>query len=270
LTQGQRTTVWNRSAGKADDLVARGAVRAATAAGAVAASPLIVVCLLDYPTVRTVLGRDGDELAGRVVVNLTNGTPRQAREMAQWVTGRGGEYLDGGIMAIPPMIGQAEAVVLYSGSPAAFETHERQLAVLGTSRYLGADPGLAPLHDLALLCGMYGMLAGALQAMALVGTENVKASEFTTMLVPWVNAMTGSLPAMAEQIDSGDYSSDVTANLAMQAVGFDNLMAAGRDQGVAVDLLVPLRTLIQRRVADGHGAEDLAGVIELLRKVDAA
>ena len=45
------TTVWNRSAGKADALVARGAVRASTVADAVAASKLVVVCLLNYDTV---------------------------------------------------------------------------------------------------------------------------------------------------------------------------------------------------------------------------
>jgi 3-hydroxyisobutyrate dehydrogenase-like beta-hydroxyacid dehydrogenase len=267
---GQRTTVWNRSAAKADDLVAKGARRATTVADAVTASSAVVVCVLDYQVVQEILDPVGESLAGRVIVNLTNGTPRQARAMAEWVAERGAEYLDGGIMAIPPMIGQPEAVMLYSGSEAAFRAHRHQLALLGTGTYLGADPGLAPLHDLALLCAMYGMLAGSLHAMALVGTEQVKATEFTAMLVPWINAMTGYLPAMAQQVDSGDYASDVSANLAMQAVGFDNLMEASRSQGIGADLLVPLQTLVQRRVADGHGAEDLAGVIELIRKADAA
>lgn len=40
LATGHRTTVWNRSADKADDLVAKGAVRAATVTDAAAASPL--------------------------------------------------------------------------------------------------------------------------------------------------------------------------------------------------------------------------------------
>lgn len=270
MDHGQQTTVWNRSAARADDLVATGAIRAATAADAVAASPLVVVCVLDYGIVRQILDPLGDSLAGRVIVNLTNGTPQQARQMARWAAGRGAEYLDGGIMAIPPMIGQDDALLLYSGSQAAFQAHEQQLNLLGRSRYLGTDPGLAPLHDLALLCAMYGMLAGGLHAMALVGTEQVKASEFTAMLVPWVNAMTGYLPTMAQQIDSGDYASNVSANLAMQVVAFDNLIEASRTQGIASDLLVPLQALIQRRVTDGHSAEDLAGVIELIRKADAA
>ncbi len=270
VERGQRTTVWNRSASKVDASVRGGAIPAGSSAEAIAASPLIVVCVLDYRVAQGILASAGHSLAGRVIVNLTNGTPEQARQMAHLVGERGGRYLDGGIMAIPPMIGQPEAVILYSGAEPAFLAHEPQLGLLGTSRYLGADPGLAPLHDLALLCGMYGMLFGALHAMALVGTEQVKATEFTAMLVPWLNAMTAYVPAMAQQIDSGDYASDVSANLAMQAVGFDNLMEANDAQGVLPDLLVPLQRLIRRRVADGHGAEDLAGVIELIRKADAA
>ncbi|WSY17535.1 NAD(P)-binding domain-containing protein (plasmid) [Embleya sp. NBC_00896] len=40
LAAGYRTTVWNRPAAKAEPLVAQGALRAETAAGAIAASPL--------------------------------------------------------------------------------------------------------------------------------------------------------------------------------------------------------------------------------------
>ncbi|GAA1931975.1 hypothetical protein GCM10009837_67100 [Streptomyces durmitorensis] len=57
LTTGHATTVWNRSAAKADALVTQGAVRAATVEEAVAASPLVVVCLPDYATVSDLLGR---------------------------------------------------------------------------------------------------------------------------------------------------------------------------------------------------------------------
>jgi 3-hydroxyisobutyrate dehydrogenase-like beta-hydroxyacid dehydrogenase len=84
LEQGYRTTVWNRSPGKADGLVARGAVRAATAAEAIAASDLVIVCVLEYETVRDLLTPTADVLAGRVLVNLTSGTPQPARELAAW------------------------------------------------------------------------------------------------------------------------------------------------------------------------------------------
>ncbi len=73
---------------------------------------------------------------------------------------RGADYLDGGIMAIPPMIDRPEALVLYSGSEKSFNAYQKELDSLGTSKYLGSEAGLAPLYDLALLAGMWGMFAG--------------------------------------------------------------------------------------------------------------
>src|SRR5207248_5420944 len=48
LAAGHRTTVWNRTPSRADPLVAQGAIRADDVAEAVAASPLVLVCVLDY------------------------------------------------------------------------------------------------------------------------------------------------------------------------------------------------------------------------------
>jgi 3-hydroxyisobutyrate dehydrogenase-like beta-hydroxyacid dehydrogenase len=47
LRDGYPTTVWNRTAAKAGQLVAHGARLAGSAGGAVAASPLVVVCVSD-------------------------------------------------------------------------------------------------------------------------------------------------------------------------------------------------------------------------------
>src|SRR5688572_15625198 len=110
LKNGHPTTVWNRTAEKADDLVAKGARRAATVAEAVLASPVVVVCVLDYDVVREILAPAGGALSGRAIVNLTNGTPQQARETAKWIAAQGADYLDGGIMATPPMIGEPHAL----------------------------------------------------------------------------------------------------------------------------------------------------------------
>lgn len=209
LNAGHPTTVWNRSAAKADALVASGATRADSPADAFAASPLVVICLSVNQNVHEVLDGAGDVVAGRTVVNLTNGTPAQARELASAVTALGGEYVDGGIMAVPPMIAQPGALILYSGRQAAFEIHRATLEALGDARYLGTDPGLAPLYDLALLTAMYGMLTGYYQATALIRTEGVKAAEFTPMVHAWVTAMMAGLPRAAEAIDSGDRKSVV-------------------------------------------------------------
>ncbi|MER9400265.1 NAD(P)-binding domain-containing protein [Mesorhizobium sp. M0615] len=153
LNQGHAVTVWNRSPAKAEALAAKGAIVAKSVEEAVRSSPLIVACLLVYDTAREVLGPSRDALSGRTLVNLTNGTPEQARAMSGWAVSQGASYIDGGIMAVPPMIGGPHALILYSGSRQAFDACSGQLGALGTSKFLGEDAGLAPLYDISLLTG---------------------------------------------------------------------------------------------------------------------
>lgn len=266
LDAGHRTTVWNRTPERADRLVAAGAHGADTAADALQASPVAVVCLLDDAAVHAVLDPHAATLSGRLLINLTNGTPAQARAAAKWAGEHGADYLDGGIMAIPPMIATPEAFVLYSGSSGAFDAYRPLLDCLGESRYLGADPGMASLQDLALLSGMYGMLMGVMQAFALVGTEGVEATGFAPLLSRWLDAMSGGLiPIVAEQLDKADYTIGVTSNVAMQAAAYVNILQGAKEQGLSPELLVPLRALMDQRVASGHGREDITGVVELLK-----
>ena len=63
-------------------------------------------------------------------------------------------------MAVPPMIGTPGGVRALQRIARTFDAHRAALDVLGGSRFVGDDPGLAALHDLALLSGMYGMFAG--------------------------------------------------------------------------------------------------------------
>ncbi|SEG94316.1 3-hydroxyisobutyrate dehydrogenase [Nonomuraea solani] len=262
LAAGHRVTVWNRSPAKAGPLVAKGATRADTPAQAVAANPLVIVCLLDYPSSRAVL--EDVELAGKVVANLTTGRPAEARELATWVAERGGEYLDGGIMAVPQMIGRPGALILYSGSERSFDRYEQAFAAMAEPRFTGADPGMAPLLDLAMLTGMYGQIAGFLEAAALVTSAKYPLGEFTSsLLVPWLNAMAALQPAWAEKIESGDHATEVS-NLEVNRAGMENLVRAFREQGVKPDLLLPMKTVIDQRAARGLGHEGLSGLVEEL------
>lgn len=264
LGAGRKVTVWNRSAEKAAPFADHGAEIAGSAAEAMGASPLVVICLLDYAAVRDVLSGAVDQLAGRTIVNLTNGTPQDAREVAAWIEDQGSSYIDGGIMAVPPMIGSRDAFILYSGTAEAFHDYRQTLEILGAAQFLGPDAGLAPLYDLALLSAMYGLFGGFLHATALAGSEKVEAGRFTEMLVPWLDAMTGVLPEIARQIDTHNYAAADGSNLAMQAVAIENIIATSHAQGVDSGLIVPMPALMVHRIACGFGGDDIAGLYRVV------
>ncbi|MET9342473.1 NAD(P)-binding domain-containing protein [Nonomuraea sp. NPDC003804] len=257
---GHRTTVWNRTAGRNVD----GAEHATDVAAAVAAAPLVVVCVVNNDAVLQVLEEAGS-LAGRVLVNLTNGTPAQAREVAARVAELGGRYVDGGIMAVPQMIAGPGALVLYSGSAEAFHEHAATLEALAQARFMGTDPGLAALYDLALLSGMYGMFGGVFHAFAMVRAAGEDVRGFAPMLGAWLSAMMEGMPEQAEQIVSGDYATDVSA-LAMNQLAMPNFVEAAKELGLRPDVLLPIQRLIDRAVEAGHGADSLTRLVEMIKE----
>ncbi|MEO3816624.1 NAD(P)-binding domain-containing protein [Plantactinospora sp. B24E8] len=264
LAAGHPLTVWNRTPARAEALAAEGATVAGTAAEAVAANRLVVVCLLDDNSVRQALS-DVD-LTGRDVVNLTTSTPGQARALADWIGDRGGRFLDGGIMAVPPMISVPESggYVLYSGSTDVFEAYRHTLAVPTGTRYVGTDPGFAALYDVALLSAMTGMFSGAAHAFALIRREEIPPKDLAPLLADWLAAMAGAVHLTAAQLASGDYTMGVTSNLAMMVTANATLLRTAQEQGVSTELLTPYAGLMARRLADGHGDESDAGVVDLL------
>ncbi|NGN63381.1 NAD(P)-dependent oxidoreductase [Streptomyces sp. A7024] len=265
---GHPTTVWNRSASKAQSLVAEGASAASTPYGAVRASDVIVVCLLDHDSVHDVLDPVAGELAGRTLINVTTTQPEHSRELAEWAAREGVAYLDGGIMAVPEMIGQPGSSILYSGSADVFERSRPLLDLWGESTYFGEDAGLASLYDLALLAGMYVMFAGFLHGAAMVAPAGVTAGEFARRAAPWLTAMTGAFAGFAEVVDGGDYT--VPGQQSLEFSSLDDMLAASAGQGIGTEAVAMVQRLIQRQIDAGHGAEGFARIYESIKQPAAA
>ncbi|ADB51393.1 NAD(P)-binding domain-containing protein [Conexibacter woesei] len=233
LAAGRPVTVWNRTAGKADELVARGAREAASASEAIVGTDLAVVCLLDDSTVRDTLGPIAGELSGRTIVNLTSGSPQQARDQAAWVAAHGAAYLDGGILAVPPTVGTPGAFLLYSGARDLFARVEQAVAPLGRPLWVGEDHGHAALYDIAALSGMYGLSAGAHHAVALVAAVGGDVEAFKRdVLLPWLEQM---MPFSAGGAEASETIPE-EYNAAMQATGLQTMIDASSEVGVADEL----------------------------------
>ncbi|MFI7002355.1 NAD(P)-dependent oxidoreductase [Nocardia sp. NPDC050175] len=263
LKGGHPTTVWNRTPGKDTDLVAAGAVGALSVVDAVQAGGPIIVVLFDHTSVHTVLDPVVGELSGRQVVNLTSTAPDEARELATWAARHGIDYLDGGIMAVPPMIGRPGASILYSGARQVYDEHREALELLAAAEYFGDNAGLASAYDFALLANMYTMFTGFMHGAAMMRSVGVSASAFAERAVPWVTAMAQMLPAYGRIIDGGDYTKPIQS-LAFHKAALDAINRATRDAGVTVDFVAPIKNLIDRQVADGHGSQEFARTIEEL------
>jgi 3-hydroxyisobutyrate dehydrogenase-like beta-hydroxyacid dehydrogenase len=264
LAAGRPATVWNRTPQRADELVAAGAVRAATAAEAVAASGLVVLSLTDYQAMYDILDGVGSGLAGRVVVNLSSDTPDATRAAAHWLAGRGAELVAGGVLASAEVVGTDGSSVLYSGPREAFDAHESTLAVIGRPEYLGPDHGLAQLYYQAELQVFLTTLAAYLQSFAMFTAAGIPAQEFLERAAPGEDVAV-FLPAAARAVDEGTYPGEL-ANVLMMGATADHVVGANRSAGLDTALPEAIKSLYDRAIARGHGHDGWASLVEVIRK----
>ncbi|GIM65928.1 dehydrogenase [Amorphoplanes auranticolor] len=267
LRGGHPVTVWNRTPGRADALVEAGAIRAATPAEAVTASPLTVLSLTDYAAMYQILGEDPDFLTGRDLVNLSSDTPDASREAATWAADHRARFVTGGVMVPPPAVGGPGAYVYYSGPGEVFAAHEPALRLIGDPRYLGADPGLAQLFYQAHLNVFLTALSALLQSAAMVTAAGIPAADFlpdamgTLTDIP---AMIGSGTELAAELSAGKHPGDLSTVLMMGATA-EHILRTSEKAGVDRALPAAVKSQYDRAIAAGHGADGWTALYEVLK-----
>jgi 3-hydroxyisobutyrate dehydrogenase-like beta-hydroxyacid dehydrogenase len=266
LGGGHSIMVWNRTPEKAEALVAKGARLAATVRDAVAASPLVVVNVKGKTIAREILESADDTLAGRAVVNLTDGTSAEVRAVAEWVTGQGADYIHGQIMTIAPGIGHPDAVVFFGGTEAVYDLYFSMLRLLGGRvQLVAADPGVPVLYGMAVHDTMWGTLNGFLHAAALLSSEGIEVKRFLDDANTSVSALVSFLPSIADEVDRGRYAVEYGA-LKHHLPSIDDLLGETRARGVDDALPGYTRALVAKAVDDGHADDSYSRLIEHFRK----
>ncbi|MGV9288390.1 NAD(P)-dependent oxidoreductase [Streptomyces sp. NPDC003719] len=268
LSAGHRVTVWNRTAGRADGVVAEGATLAATPGAAAEASDLVVLSLTDYRAMYDVLGTATASLAGRTLVNLSSDTPDRTREAATWAAGHGAAFLTGGVMVPAPMVGTEASYVFYSGREEVMERHRETLALVGTPKYLGEDPGLAQMMYQAQLAVFLTTLSGLMHATAMLGTAGTKAEESLPELLFFTDSIGAILRAGEERpgaaLDAGEHPGDLSTVTMMGATS-DHIVETSTALGLDLALPLAVQAHYRRAIEDGHGSDNWTRIIDGIR-----
>ncbi|MFB6936535.1 NAD(P)-binding domain-containing protein [Streptomyces sp. HUAS 31] len=266
LDAGLRVTVWNRTPGRDRELVGRGAAATASAAEAVAASALTVVCVVNYDASDAVLRQDTVAVAlkGRTLVNLTADTPARARDTAEWAAGHGIRYLDGAIMTPATTIGTPEAVFLLSGPEELYGEHRPVLDALGgTHTHLGTDVGRAAAYDIALLDIFWTAMAGYAHALAVARAEGITARE----LAPFAQGIGAILPPLFEEfaadVDDDRYSGELNP-ITSAVSSMAHIAQASESHGIEAAVIRAAEGQARRVIGLGHGTDGFMRVTELL------
>lgn len=264
LEAGHPTAVFNRTPGKADDLVRGGATLARSAGEALAASELVVVSLTHYQAMYELLDSATDGLPGKTLVNLSSDTPREAERASEWAAEHGADFITGGIMVPAELVGKHGSYTFYSGPTAVVDRHRSTLEVLSKVDYRGEGAGLAQLWYQAQLDLYMTTLASITHATALLGSAGVPAEEFLPYASNLMIQMPYFMEGMAVEIDRREYV-DRGASLAMMAAGIDHIVKASDEAGIDSGLPSAVRDLYQRALADGRGTQSSTSLIEMIK-----
>ncbi len=260
---GHGLVVWNRSPGKMQSFRAQGVTCASDLLSAVQASPVVLICVDNYATTRSMLDTPdiSPSLRGKVVVQLSSGTPKEAADAAEWAQGQRALYLDGAILAAPSNIGTSDATILLSGDEAA---HAKSFGVLeclgqGTVRYLGSNVRAASTLDLAWLTARYGNFISAVHAANLCQSEGVGVEEFIA-LVP----DNPSLQRYAQVIQKGQFD-EFTASLQVWGQALRHIQQQGRDAAINTEIPDFIAGLFDRAIAAGYAQKNVMSLIKVLQ-----
>lgn len=272
LAQGYGVDIWNRTRSRCEPLAAKGARIAETVRDAVTSADIVVVNVTDYGTSDGLL-RPADvtrALGGKLLVQLTSGSPGQAREQAAWARRHDIRYLDGAIMATPDFIGQPGCTLLYSGPRELFEQARPVLLALGgNSQYAGADVGHASALDSALLVYMWGTLFGALQGVAVCEAEGISLEAFLGYVKATAPVVDNGVSDLVARVQQRRFGADAQtlATLEIHAGALRHLLDLCRERGIQRAVPEAFDQLFQKALQAGAGQADFAALHQFMLPV---
>lgn len=266
VTAGHAVTVWNRSPEKADPLVAKGAIRAATPAEA-SRGEAVFTMLSDDAAVE---GVSEDILAslppGGVHISLSTISVALADKLTEAHAARGQHFVAAPVFGRPPVAAEGKLFIAAAGAPAAIEKAMPLLEVIGQKiEVFGEKASTANLVKLSGNFLIVSLTETLGEAMALVDTGGASKAQFLDFL-------TSTLFNAPIYKNYGA----MIVNETFDPAGFGAVLAAKdmRLAGEAADALhvsLPLNDLLrarlQRLIDGGEGHLDLTA-LSLLAKRD--
>jgi 3-hydroxyisobutyrate dehydrogenase-like beta-hydroxyacid dehydrogenase len=262
LSAGHEVTVWNRSQEKSDLLVAEGAEIEATIADAVKKSPVILVCIANYTTTRIIF--DADEvlplLPGRIVVQMSSGTPLEAIADERWFVENGAGYLDAAILGSPKIIGTKEGQILIAGNENLWKECKSVLGCLAANfQYTGIKIDSAKILDLAWLSQRLGYFMGVIQGLLLCEAGGVGLDVFSATV-----AVDARASMIANTIHTNTFTDPInTVKVWKEAL--HHIQIHAKELGTNSEVLEFIADKFERAQSAGYEEEDLAALIKIFR-----
>jgi 3-hydroxyisobutyrate dehydrogenase-like beta-hydroxyacid dehydrogenase len=256
--------IWNRTHEKAQALARSGVNVAESFGAALTASPMTIFCLSDpdYAVTTTLLQNEKEKISGKIIVQLSTGEAKSAKQLQEFIETSGGTYLDGAILVDPGVIGTPKGMIIYSGKTSTFETAQSTLAVFGKTVFIGEEPEMIGMLEFGLNLAAIPMEVGLLQGRKFCQRTNVPVKLFDSLVHTFITNHSGRvLEWMQQTTDASSLKSGATVSLL--AEGTQEISKSIRDYEIDPGMFDAISKLYAGGVANGRGDHDSLCVADL-------
>jgi len=267
---GFEVTVWNRTPGRAADVVALGAVEAATAADAARDATVVLTCVSDTPDVEAVLFGAGGVVeglaAGSLVIDVSTISPGATRAFAARLRERGIGFVDAPVSGGSEGARKATLTIFVGGEPADVERARPVLAAMGTTIThfgpAGAGQAVKAVNQV-MIAGVYLAVAEGMVLAMKAGLDPVATAQALGGGVAgsWI------LANRSGKMIANDYPLGFRTALHLKDLGI--AMELGKETGTVMPLAGLAAQLEAGLVARGYGDEDMSNLARAIRQLSA-
>jgi len=263
---GYPLSVWNRTPGRAAELVALGAAEAATPAALAASSNVVVTCVSDTPDVEAVLfGPDGvaeGAAPGSLVVDCSTIAPSGSRAFAARLAERGVGFVDAPVSGGSEGARNATLTIFVGGDVADVARARPILGALGRTIThvgpVGAGQAVKAVNQVILAGAYIGVAEGIVLAMkAGLDVEQVVDALSGGAAQSWV------LANRSGRMIANDYP--LGFRVALHRKDLEIALAMARDLGAVLPVSALAAQLESGLIASGHADEDMSALARSIR-----
>ena len=263
---GRPLTVWNRTPGRAAELVAGGATEGASPAAVAGASDVIVLCVSDTPDVEAVLfGPDGVAAGvrrGSLVIDCSTIAPAATRTMAGRLAELGVDFADAPVSGGSEGAQKATLTIFVGAEPAVFERARPILEVIGKTIThvgpVGSGQAVKAVNQVILAGTYLGVAEGIVLALkAGLDVDQVVGALGGGAAQSWV------LANRSGRMLANDYPLGFKVALHLKDLGI--ALGLAGESGVELPV-TELCAEIERSLVDaGHADDDMSAVARRIR-----
>jgi 3-hydroxyisobutyrate dehydrogenase-like beta-hydroxyacid dehydrogenase len=267
IDAGHSVSVWNRSEGRAGDLVHRGATEITSVHDAWEADACITMLADSAALTELALGKGGLAIAdsgwGKFLIDMSTVSPESSSQVANAAAANGIKYLRAPVSGNPGVVRAGNLTIVVSGDQTDCVAMEPLLRDIGSHVFRAGDGESARVVKLALNLMIAGTAQLLAESLVLAEAHDIDRAKMLQIVgasavgSPFVKYKTA--PLLAD-----DYTSTFSTRLMRKDL--DLILEAAAAGGVPLPVTANVQQLLQACVSTGLGDLDFMSLLIRLKR----